>query len=71
MIRISISCRKCGTLVTMEAHQEDLQAWRDGALIQAAMPYLRPDQREMLMSRTCGECFDRMAKEWAELDTNN
>ena len=33
---------------------------RRGELIQNAMPYLSPDEREILISGICGRCFDEM-----------
>ena len=38
----------------------DLDAWQNGTLIQDAMPYLSADDREILISGICGECFDNM-----------
>ena len=38
----------------------DLDSWQNGALIQDAMPYLSADEREILISGICGECFDNM-----------
>lgn len=36
--------------------------WKTGTLIQRAMPNLSADQRELLISHTCGKCWDRMFK---------
>ena len=44
----------------MQVHVEDVTAWENGELIQNAMPYLSADEREVLISGTCGPCFDRM-----------
>jgi hypothetical protein len=41
----------------------DLQAWKNGEYIQNAMPYLNVDERELLISGTCGPCFDNMFPE--------
>ena len=49
----------CGKLYTILARHEDVERWRKGELIQNAMPYLSNDQRELLMSQTCGECWRR------------
>ena len=37
----------------------DMQAWEDGKFIQDAMPYLTAGERELLISATCGDCFDK------------
>ena len=54
------TCRVCLNQVEMQVHIEDVTAWENGELIQIAMPYLTPDEREVLISGTCGPCFDRM-----------
>ena len=38
----------------------DMGRWQNGSLIQDAMPYLSADERELLISGTCGTCFDKM-----------
>ena len=54
------TCQQCGTTVHISVLQPDFEKWQGGELIQAAMPYLSPDEREILISGTCGPCFDRM-----------
>ena len=54
------TCRVCKNQVEMKVYVEDVTAWENGELIQNAMPYLTPDEREVLISGTCGPCFDRM-----------
>ena len=54
------TCRVCLNQVEMQVHIEDVTAWENGALIQNAMPYLTPGEREVLISGTCEPCFDRM-----------
>ena len=54
------TCRKCKDQVEMEVYAEDVAAWENGELIQNAMPYLSADEREVLISGTCGPCFDKM-----------
>ena len=54
------TCRVCKNQVEMQVHVEDVTAWENGELIQNAMPYLTPDEREVFLSGTCGPCFDRM-----------
>ncbi|MCR8576445.1 hypothetical protein [Streptomyces sp. Isolate_219] len=39
---------------------EDFRAWQNGKFVQDAFPYLTDDQRELLVSKTCGPCFDVM-----------
>ena len=54
------TCRVCKNQVEMQVHIEDVTAWENGKLIQDAMPYLTPGEREVLISGTCEPCFDRM-----------
>ena len=54
------TCRVCKNQVEMKVYVEDVTAWENGALIQNAMPYLTPGEREVLISGTCEPCFDRM-----------
>ena len=53
-------CMRCGEEVEMMIHKEDVERWKSGTLIQDAMPYLSADEREILISGTCGPCFDNM-----------
>ena len=39
---------------------QDVVDWKGGKYIQDAMPYLSADERELLISGTCGTCFDKM-----------
>ena len=44
----------------MSVNRQDVTDWREGKHIQHAMPYLSADQRELLISGTCGDCCDEM-----------
>lgn len=60
MKTISKQCMMCNQIVEIEVKIEDYQSWQEGAHIQNAFPYLTIDEREMLVSGTCGPCFDKM-----------
>lgn len=60
---IQKTCVLCKTVHRIEVPAEDVQKWRQGMLIQDAMPYLSADQRELLISGTCRECWDMMFME--------
>ena len=62
-MRIQEICAKCLTEVLISVEYDDYEAWRNGELIQNAMPYLTADQREILISSICGDCFDLMFPE--------
>lgn len=57
---IDISCGECGKEFTVEAPDEDVQRWVEGELIQNALPQLSNEERELLISRTCNDCFTEM-----------
>jgi hypothetical protein len=63
MINRIVTCGQCNTDHELSIRLEDWVAWREGALIQRAMPYLTDGQRELLISQTCGECFEAMFSE--------
>tara|TARA_Y100000310_G_C20387451_1_gene671140 strand:+ start:362 stop:508 length:147 start_codon:yes stop_codon:yes gene_type:complete len=44
-------------------NSKDFISWNNGSYIQNAMPYLSADERELLISGTCGPCFDVMFAE--------
>lgn len=57
MIKYCVLCHK---EVEIPAKPGDVKKWQRGELIQHAMPYLTPGQREMLISGVCEECFNNM-----------
>lgn len=60
---VLVKCRECRRVTDLEVRKEDFVAWKAGELIQEAMPYLSDDERELLISGTCGSCFDAMFPE--------
>ena len=57
---MNLQCVHCDETYQINLNYEDVQAWKDGTLIQDALPYMNADQRELLISKTCGPCFDKM-----------
>jgi hypothetical protein len=55
-----LECVQCSKESWIEASPVDVEAWRDGELIQNAMPYLDANQREMFISGVCGDCWEKM-----------
>jgi DNA-directed RNA polymerase subunit RPC12/RpoP len=62
---LKIECRECSQMVTVQAKEEDVLRWVQGELIQKALPYLSEDDREMLITRTCSECWKKMFEDAA------
>ncbi len=59
-MQIEYCCSKCEKIIDIEYIDQDYDAWKGGTMIQDAFPYLSTDEREIMQSGICGECFDRM-----------
>jgi hypothetical protein len=57
---ISICCTDCEQLKEFTVRTEHYAAWISGTVIQAAMPEIPEDERELLISGMCGTCFDAL-----------
>lgn len=57
---MTVTCRFCEKEYDVPATPEQLTAWKTGLLIQVAMPNLTANQREMLLTQTCGPCWDKL-----------
>ena len=56
-------CRWCLKEEDVPVTQEQYDSWSagrasGGAYIQDALPFLTPEQRELILTQTCGRCFD-------------
>lgn len=60
MITRSITCLMCHKRYPVSAPAEQFAAWESGVLAQRAFPGMSEDDRELLISQTCGTCFDAM-----------
>ena len=68
MMEMNVACNVCNDSVTLTVNPVDGIQWQQGKFIQDAMPYLDADERELLISNTCGTCFEKMFgdnSEWA------
>lgn len=59
-ITIITECPFCHRANEVEVNEMDYWDWQDGELVQRAFPYLSADEREMLISGICPDCWDRM-----------
>ena len=57
---VSVACAYCLEVHTFECSTRGVVAWQTGRLIQDALPELSDDQRELMISGTCGDCWDKM-----------
>jgi len=55
-----IDCGDCGKTFPLTMSKEGYEAWIMGELIQRALPELTPGDRELLISRTCDDCFTKL-----------
>ena len=60
-VEMVATCNDCGEEVQMEVSRAGYNAWMSGGkLIQVAFPELSKNKREVLISGTCGACFDKL-----------
>ena len=57
---IAATCRSCQKSYNLLVNMSDVHEWMTGKYIQDAMPYLSADERELLISKTCGVCWNEM-----------
>jgi len=57
-------CPSCRQESIVKVNDKDYENWRNGELIQRSFPYLSPDERELLITGICPECWDKMFKGW-------
>tara|TARA_A100001037_G_scaffold264069_1_gene254649 strand:- start:874 stop:1086 length:213 start_codon:yes stop_codon:yes gene_type:complete len=55
-----VQCWQCKEEHVIMADERDICDWQDGELIQDALPYLSASEREMLISGTCDDCWQKM-----------
>lgn len=61
---IKINCRVCNRAFSLLVPTRGLKLWASGqAKIQDALPDLSANERELLISQVCPDCWDKM---WGE-----
>lgn len=50
----------CGKTFMLAVTEKEFDNWEDGMLIQDAMPSLTLEERELLISGTCPQCWEAM-----------
>ena len=57
----TVQCRLCDNVYAIIYNREDMVDWLTGSkFIQDAMWYLSAGERELLISNTCSDCFDKL-----------
>ena len=57
-----LSCDFCGKRVLLELYPDDVEKYMspNRPYIQDIFPYLNDEEREMIISHTCPDCWQRM-----------
>lgn len=53
-------CPFCHHATYITVNLKDWEDWRNGKLIQDAFPYLTADEREMLKTGICPDCWEKI-----------
>lgn len=53
-------CMYCGKISRLEVDAVGLRMWQAGAHIQRAFPHYSPNQRELILTGTHPECWDKL-----------
>lgn len=59
-IQISVKCRCCGQEYILNVTDDGYNAYMNGALVQDAFPCISPEDRELLISGLCENCWDKL-----------
>jgi len=60
LIKKTIECEHCKKSYSFEVRENGFEAWENGEYIQDALYDIEDWQRELLMSSTCNDCFDKV-----------
>jgi hypothetical protein len=60
ILKYELKCKSCPHTEVVKIDPLKIEEWRNGALIQDAFPNLTLDQRELLKTQTCGECWNKL-----------
>lgn len=57
---VDIVCQFCKKNNVVKFNREDFFDWTNGKLIQDAFPYLSVSERELIKTRICPSCWNRI-----------
>ena len=63
-IFLETKCIFCGNVKTLKVGLQDYLDYINDTPVQDAFPYLSADDRELLISKVCGNCFDEVVDAW-------
>lgn len=64
---LDVQCWNCTKWYSIILNKQDLVDYSSGSVGISAMDYLNDSERELIMSQTCGSCFDSL---FAPLDND-
>ena len=67
-ISILTTCPYCHKKYIVNVEEQDYSDWTYKRLAQECFPYLSSAERELLISGTCKECWNKMFKSFEEND---
>ena len=50
-------CNHCDYTENVLVREQDYNSWHNGGFAQDAFPYLTAEQRELMISNTCNDCW--------------
>jgi len=69
MVTLEIMCCECHKVFSLRVKKADYERYKNGeSHIQYIFPYLKPAERELLISRTCGTCWNKLFPEEENCD---
>jgi hypothetical protein len=57
---MEFTCKVCGTTHDLPITEAQMLRWKSGSLAHRVFHFLDKDQRELIISGTCGPCFDNL-----------
>jgi len=58
-LELELECKYCDYEEVITVAEADYITWHNGMPIQDAFPYLTDGQRELMLSNTCDDCWNR------------
>lgn len=59
-LSLTITCMLCTSRNHIQVDPIGFRAWQNGVLIQRALPDSSEEDRELLISKLCSECFNSL-----------
>ena len=62
-LQLELECKYCDHEETITVPEADYISWHNGEYIQDAFPYLTAGQRQLMLSNTCDDCWNKFFPE--------